>query len=220
MKQKKVLKMLGAVALFTVFQPIETLAKPTPIRISMKSQDWNLEYAKNMAPHPKATSPRSWEFRFPQYGNGYVAYLLQNVFEGSILGDSIFADIRVTSTGTPEFEYKIGSNPCVSPAHVRFYIEKVFNNQSFVRWWATGDNAIELKPGVYRYRVALDPKEWSDTWGHNGNSSAAARRGFHQTLRNPSRIGFTFGGGCFYGHGVAVSGGTAHFEVTRFGISH
>jgi hypothetical protein len=31
-------------------------------------------------------------------------------------------------------------------------------------------------------------------------------------------VGFTFGGGCFFGHGVSVSGGKAKFYVTSFTI--
>ena len=35
-------------------------------------------------------------------------------------------------------------------------------------------------------------------------------------LKNMGHIGVTFGGGCFFGHGVNVSGGAARFIMTRF----
>jgi hypothetical protein len=31
-------------------------------------------------------------------------------------------------------------------------------------------------------------------------------------------VGFSFGGGCFYGHGVRVSGGGARFALTSYKV--
>jgi hypothetical protein len=43
--------------------------------------------------------------------------------------------------------------------------------------------------------------------------------GFKQAMANLGNVGFAFGGGCFYGHGVRVSGGGARFAVTGYHIS-
>jgi hypothetical protein len=40
--------------------------------------------------------------------------------------------------------------------------------------------------------------------------------GFVETIKKMGNIGVTFGGGCLFGHGVNVSGGTARFIMTRF----
>ena len=42
--------------------------------------------------------------------------------------------------------------------------------------------------------------------------------GFKELLGKMGNIGLTFGGGCFFGHGVNVSGGSAKFIVTGFAI--
>jgi hypothetical protein len=54
---------------------------------------------------------------------------------------------------------------------------------------------------------------WSDVIGEFGTLSATTQAGFAATLASVSQIGMTFGGGCFFGHGVNVSGGTAAFEL-------
>jgi hypothetical protein len=40
--------------------------------------------------------------------------------------------------------------------------------------------------------------------------------GFADPLKRLENIGLTFGGGCFFGDGVNVSGGPARFILTRF----
>jgi hypothetical protein len=44
------------------------------------------------------------------------------------------------------------------------------------------------------------------------------RFGFKQAMANLGNVGFSFGGGCFYGHGVRVSGGGARFGITSYAV--
>jgi hypothetical protein len=37
-------------------------------------------------------------------------------------------------------------------------------------------------------------------------------------MANLGNVGFSFGGGCSYGHGVWVRGGGARFAVTSFAV--
>jgi hypothetical protein len=59
-----------------------------------------------------------------------------------------------------------------------------------------------------------DPTQWVSVFGQ------AASDGFEKELHaaqvHMDNIGFTFGGGCFFGHGVFVTGGTATFQATSF----
>jgi len=48
------------------------------------------------------------------------------------------------------------------------------------------------------------------------NVSMLQQVGFDKLLRSMGKVGFTFGGGCFFGHGVSVSG--AMFYMTCFVI--
>jgi hypothetical protein len=42
--------------------------------------------------------------------------------------------------------------------------------------------------------------------------------GFQQAIANLGSVGFSFVGGCYYGHGVRVSGGGARFALTTYTI--
>jgi uncharacterized membrane protein YedE/YeeE len=52
-----------------------------------------------------------------------------------------------------------------------------------------------------------------------GKKGEIAREEFSLALEDVENIGMTFGGGCFFGHGVNVTGGQASFAVTEFSIS-
>jgi hypothetical protein len=56
-------------------------------------------------------------------------------------------------------------------------------------------------------------------YGKSGDDDATALAGFQDALGNLGRVGMTFGGGCFFGHGVNVSGGTARFALISYTIS-
>ncbi len=58
-----------------------------------------------------------------------------------------------------------------------------------------------------------DLDQWVSVLGEKANASAAATVGFKQAMANLGNVGFAFGGGCFYGHGVRVSHGDARFQI-------
>ena len=51
-----------------------------------------------------------------------------------------------------------------------------------------------------------------------GDYDVATTAGFVQALRQLGNVGFVFGGGCYYGHGVNISGGTARFTLSHYSI--
>ena len=61
--------------------------------------------------------------------------------------------------------------------------------------------------------VKLSPDQWTNVVGKRSSW------GFAKTRKNMGNIGVTFGGGCFFGHGVNVSGGSARFIMTRFELN-
>jgi hypothetical protein len=63
-----------------------------------------------------------------------------------------------------------------------------------------------------------DLSQWTSVFGVKANGSAAAKAGFEQAIANLGSVGFSFGGGCFYGHGVRVSGGGARFAVNGYTV--
>jgi hypothetical protein len=130
---------------------------------------------------------------------------------------------QILTTGAPTFNYAMDSdNTCTTPATVRLFLERRNDNFSaeFYRWWAN-PTAYDLQPtsGNVTLTVPLAPDQWSSVYGKAGNYDATARAGFQDALTDLERVGMTFGGGCFFGHGVNVSGGTARFVLIDYTVS-
>ena len=79
--------------------------------------------------------------------------------------------------------------------------------------------AYPLASGLANLRASLtDLSQWTSVFGEKANASPAATAGFQQAMANIGNVGFSFGGGCFYGHGVRVRGGRARFAVTNYAV--
>ena len=88
----------------------------------------------------------------------------------------------------------------------------------YYRWWSINTFYV-LAPGQAQLAASLtDPSQWLSVFGERADSSPAARAGFEAAKADLGAVGFTFGGGCFYGHGVNVLGGTARFHVRSFAV--
>ena len=72
---------------------------------------------------------------------------------------------------------------------------------------------ITLAQGEHSIIVPLTPDQWSSVFGKNGY---AAKEEFYEALEDLGNIGMTFGGSCFFGHGVNVSGGPTMFILKEF----
>jgi hypothetical protein len=130
---------------------------------------------------------------------------------------------EILTTGAPTFNYALASdNTCTTPATVRLFLERRNDDfsQEFYRWWAnpTGYD-LQPTPGNVTLTVPLAPDQWSSVYGKFGNSDDASLAGFWDALANLDRVGMTFGGGCFFGHGVNVSGGSARFVLLEYTVS-
>lgn len=50
------------------------------------------------------------------------------------------------------------------------------------------------------------------------NDGGETRFNFEKALLNVTRLGLTFGGGCSFGHGIRIRGGTARLVLTEYAI--
>jgi len=131
----------------------------------------------------------------------------------------------VTSSPSVVFNYQFEpSNTCIYPAHVRLLMarsdfEKTKNpDYANTRWWSNPIAALLVGGSTVQLRVPLTPDQWSNIYGQFGNSDATTLNGFSNMLQHPAMVGLSFGGGCFFGHGVNVSGGTAQFLLWGYSI--
>ncbi len=192
-------------------------AQSTVVPIS--AQAWLILYSPGMPDHPTAQGD-GWYFDFPS-APGSVHYVLAPVNMAAT--KSVSASITVTTAGKPIFEYNIDpSNTCNASANARFMLQERAddlsgtNGKQYYRWWSIR-GAYELAPGSAILTASLtDLSQWLSVFGERADASAAATAGFRQALANLGNAGFTFGGGCSYGHGVHVTGGTAKFAVHQF----
>jgi hypothetical protein len=110
------------------------------------------------------------------------------------------------------------SSSCAIPPSVRPFLWANNNgNGNYDRWWSN-PRAVTLAPGAGSVSVPLKPENWSSVNGRIGNADSDTRFAFERALLNVTRLGMTFGGGCSFGHGIGIEGGTASFFLTEFVI--
>lgn len=162
------------------------------------------------------TSSGQLTFAFPAQGS--INYIYSN-FPPTQISGSILVTMQVTGSGPVVFDYMTEPfNTCVTPSTVRPFIWSNRNGfGEFDRWWSN-PSAFELAIGSITLTVPLTPDRWSSVYGKLGNADAAADAGFTRAVHNVSRLGLTFGGGCFYGHGVRVKGGSARFFLSSYQV--
>jgi len=124
---------------------------------------------------------------------------------------------EIVASGAPVFDFRTERfNVCGSPATVRpFVMTRSDWAAEFGRWWAS--DAVVLAPGSWALSVAVQPEGWTSVYGKRGSDVPAE---WNSAVQHIQRVGMTFGGGCFYGHGVFVQpgSGTARFLVTQFEV--
>lgn len=126
-------------------------------------------------------------------------------------GSGLYIDF-VIKAPSATWNYKLEpNNNCPSPARVSFIIQHEDDDMQRAngRFWAK--SRVVLNHGTHLLYAKMDRKNFINVYGKTPTDSA-----WKSMLNNPGRVGVTFGGGCFYGHGVNVSGGTATFQLKRF----
>jgi hypothetical protein len=191
---------------------------------TMLATSWAIQYSPGMPAHP-LTEGGGWYFEFPD-ASGSVHYVTTAV--NILATKAVSASIAVATTGAPTFNYKLSAdNVCDYPAHVRLYLQRRGDDwtgrgpMQYYRWFSNQDQsgAFLLAQGHATLSASLtDPAQWTSVFGKRGDADAEARTGFHQAIADIDSVGFTFGGGCFYGHGVNVVGGTARFVASSYTV--
>lgn len=190
--------------------------------VPMNASAWTIRYSPGMPVHPLPRDSGGWYFDFPS-APGSVHYVTAAVDMAAV--KSVTATIEVITAENPTFEYALQSNnTCTNPAHVRLLLQQKgddlsgTNGKQYYRWWSI-KAAYKLTSGSTALTAEVsDPGQWLSVFGERGNSSPAARAGFRQAMSNLGAVGFSFGGGCFYGHGVRVNGGEARFVATSYEV--
>lgn len=204
------------------------LLSPTPVDLN------NLMDVQTSGPVVPLTASRWTEGLSPTYvrfkndaaGNLYVDWPSGNpnktwnyAFGASttkvLTGKTLTATVTQTVlSGLPAFiQAPEAGNTCPVAPNMRPFLFAYRNDWSgeFSRWWASQGWTL-VAPGTYQWSVPFQPDLWTSVYGKSGAQAPAQ---FADALKNISSVGFTFGGGCFYGHGVYVAGGTARWTLSQ-----
>jgi hypothetical protein len=194
--------------------PTAPTLPPTPLTLPLAGETWTT--ISTPEPLTLANEGRDLTFEFPGTGSIHYLYAPSTL---ALLRGTLVVSTRVTMTGAASFS---SLDPitvsCSIPVTVRPFIWSNGNGEGpYDRWWSN-PRAIALVAGSATIEVPLLPEFWSSVNGVFGNGNSAARAGFTNAITNVSRLGVTFGGGCSFGHGVRVQGGTASFALTEYAI--
>jgi hypothetical protein len=166
----------------------------------------------------------------PNAGPVWDGYLVANLITGQgkdwhgtpINGSTLVVRFNVTASAGTIWNFKSEtSNNGTTPASVRIYMQAgpLYSTNEDWRWWSN-PASFQLanangKSLDVTFRIPFDAANWSDTYGHRPDRDEQHVKGFAFVRSSCSYIGFTFGGGSFFGHGVNVTGGNATFTVTE-----
>jgi hypothetical protein len=200
---------------------------------SHTAKGWSIQYSPSMPSTPTAGGPGTWYFDFPTDPNypacvynpdtlcHSVNYVTNSYTES--VSHNVSMTFQILTTGAPTFNYMMETgNTCATSATVRLFLERKNDDltQEFYRWWSNPTvYDLQPTPGNITLSVPLTPDQWSSVFGRFGNQNATTLKGFQDALGDLGHVGMTFGGGCFFGHGVNISGGTARFALISYTVS-
>jgi hypothetical protein len=170
---------------------------------------------QSLAPTPAtSTGADNAAFNFQQ--SVYTAQLLTSAkaLTGNLTGHTVNATLTVSGvTGTFVDQNGGGCTPDNQTARL-FFSTPGF---AFTNFWWSNPTAVTLNGnGTTTLSVSLDPSQWSDWDGHEGDFSPSVTAGFDAAVAKVNQIGLSFGGGCFFENGVTTSDGNGNLALTGF----
>lgn len=139
---------------------------------------------------------------------------------GNLNGKTITATFSIAGADSPFTYFGEGtsSNPCGTPANTRLYFETSnaggFDFTHF--WWANPDSQTLVNGNNLTLTATVEPAEWSD-W--NGQNGATVPDAFASAAGNVTKIGLSFGGGCFFENGVGTADGSGSLTLDSYSAS-
>lgn len=184
---------------------------PEPNVISLNPQEWNILYSPDMPLHPAPDPEGAWSFEFPLRVDGSVHYVAVP-FKGTIPLHEVTITFKVESKSA---QYAVMDPSDHPPATFHLFFEE--NNEIGNlndRWWADygGYNLGSQDGQVLIISVPLKSADWSNMYGQHDPVA------FSAALAHVGTFGLTFGGQYYWGHGAAVSSGSAKFILINYGV--
>jgi hypothetical protein len=104
-----------------------------------------------------------------------------------------------------------------APANVRLYFERSnAGGFDYTHYWWSNPASQTLADGTWTVTANVLPAEWSDWNGQFGTTVPAE---FAKAAGKVTRIGLSFGGGCFFENGVGTLDGSGTFTLNSYTAS-
>jgi hypothetical protein len=189
-----------------------TAPSSTPASIPLLSSAW--ETISDPQPFPMSNDGAALTFDFPSTGSMHYMFTASPL---RAIRGTLVVSLQITTSGSVLFT-PIDQANCGIPPTVRPMIWANDNGfGDYDRWWSN-PRAFTLASGTATISVPLTPESWSSVFGQYGNADPTVKFNFDKALLNVTRLGLTFGGGCSFGHGISVRGGSARFALTSYQI--
>lgn len=192
--------------------PTTPTRPPTTLNVSLNSAGW--QTISDPQPFPLRNEGSALVFDFPSTGSMHYLFTPSTL---AALRGTLVVSLQVTTTGPVVFNPLDPANCNLPPSARPFFWANDNGNGNFDRWWSN-PRAYALAAGTSTISVPLQAENWSSVDGRFGNADPETRFGFDRALLNVTRLGLTFGGGCSFGHGIRVSGGTARFVLSEYAV--
>jgi hypothetical protein len=155
------------------------------------------------------------ELQVPGKSSSEIDYVTRSYTKVIEKGRTLTMMFEIVASADAVWNHKTeGSNTCSNPkASVRFILQKRRDNLDSAngRFWSNPGSVV-LANGRYTLSVPLISNYWTNVDGQR------SERGFSSVLGKLGHVGITFGGGCFFGHGVNLERGTAKFIMRGFKV--
>jgi hypothetical protein len=191
-----------------------TEPSPTPLTVALQSSNW--QTISDPQPYPLSNPGAALTFDFPLTGSMHYLFTPSTL---SAIHGTLVVSFAVTTSGPVVFHsLDPQSSQCTLPSALRPFFWANNNGEGpYDRWWSN-PQSFTLAAGTGTLSVPLKPEHWSSVNGRYGNFDSDTSFSFERALLNVTRLGVTFGGGCSFGHGINISGGTASFALTGYRI--
>lgn len=193
--------------------------KPPPVWNPYPNPGWLLEYSSGTT--LRFTPEGQPYFAFPTQSSK-SANLLSRDWPGAAYASQITVTLRLVTTGAPVFQLAQGPEPCTNPPAARIWFASrrwqstLEPRYEWNRFWSVPGFLALGGAGTFTFSASLDPATWINV---NGHPATEQPDDFYRVLGEVNgRIGLVFGGGCSYGHGLWVSGGTAVLTVLAYEV--
>lgn len=193
-------------------QPFASTTNPNWSVGNYTSSSKTLNHAS--ASYNASTGTASFNFG----SNLYTALLTTNnkSLVGNLTNRTLTDSISITNmSATATFIDQNGGGCTPDNQSVRFYFQTSGKFAYTNFWWSNPESLPLTNNASGAITQAVNaPGAWSDWNGQVGNSSAAVQAAFTKAIANVTKVGLSFGGGCFFENGVTASDGTGTFSST------